>query len=33
MRPEKLYLTDIVEAANSIEKFLMGQDFEEFEQN
>jgi len=33
MRPEKLYLTDIVEAANSIEKFLMGQDFNEFEQN
>ena len=33
MRPEKLYLTDIEEAANSIEKFLMGQDFEEFEQN
>ena len=33
MRPEKLYLTDIVEAANSIGKFLMGQDFDEFEQN
>jgi len=33
MRPEKLYLTDIVDAANSIEKFLMGQDFNEFEQN
>lgn len=33
MRPEKLYLTDIVEAAQSIEKFLMGQDFSEFEQN
>ena len=33
MRPEKLYLTDIVEAAQSIEKFLMGQDLSEFEQN
>ncbi len=33
MRPEKLYLTDIVDAAQSIEKFLMGQDFSEFEQN
>jgi uncharacterized protein with HEPN domain len=33
MRPEKLYLTDIVDAAQSIEKFLMGQDFEEFERN
>ncbi len=33
MRPEKLYLTDIVEAAQAIERFLMRQDFEEFEQN
>ena len=33
MRPEKLYLTDIVEAAQAIERFLMGQDFNEFEQN
>jgi uncharacterized protein with HEPN domain len=33
MRPEKLYLTDIVDAAQAIEKFLMGQDFNEFEQN
>jgi len=33
MRPEKLYLTDIVEAAQSIARFVMGQDFDEFEQN
>jgi uncharacterized protein with HEPN domain len=33
MRPEKLYLTDIVEAAQSIERFLTGADFNEFEQN
>lgn len=33
MRPEKLYLTDIVDAAQAIEKFLMGQNFNEFEQN
>jgi len=33
MRPEKLYLTDIVEAAQAIERFVMGQDFNEFEQN
>ena len=33
MRPEKLYLTDIVEAAQSIARFVMGQGFEEFEQN
>ena len=33
MRPEKLYLTDIVEAAQSMEKFLTGADFNEFEQN
>ena len=33
MRPEKLYLTDIVEAARAIEKFITGEDFNEFEQN
>jgi uncharacterized protein with HEPN domain len=33
MRHEKLYLTDIVEAAQAIERFLIGQDFNEFEQN
>jgi uncharacterized protein with HEPN domain len=33
MRPEKLYLTDIVEAAEAIERFLMGDSFQEFEQN
>lgn len=33
MRHEKLYLSDIVEAAGAIERFLMGQDFDEFEQN
>jgi uncharacterized protein with HEPN domain len=33
MRPEKLYFTDIVEAARAIEKFIMGEDFNEFEQN
>jgi uncharacterized protein with HEPN domain len=33
MRPEKLYLTDIVEAARAIEKFIMGVDFNEFKQN
>ena len=33
MRPEKLYLTDIVEAAQSITKFVMGESFDEFEQN
>ena len=33
MRHEKLYLADIVEAAQAIERFLMGQDFDEFEQN
>jgi len=33
MRPEKLYLTDIVEAARAIEKFIMGEDLNEFEQN
>lgn len=33
MRPEKLYLTDILEAAQAIERFVMGEDFNEFEQN
>ena len=33
MRPEKLYLTDIVEAARAIEKFIKGVDFNEFEHN
>ncbi|MBI5824026.1 MAG: DUF86 domain-containing protein [Chloroflexi bacterium] len=33
MRPEKLYLTDIVEAAQAIERFLMGYDFNDFEKN
>src|SRR3990172_10620587 len=33
MRHEKLYLTDIVEAARTIEKFIMGETFDEFEQN
>ena len=33
MRPEKLYLTDIVEAAQAIERFVMGEDFDEFERN
>ena len=33
MRPEKLYLTDMVEAARAIERFVMGEDFSEFEQN
>ena len=33
MRHEKLYLTDIVEAARAIEKFIKGADFDEFEQN
>ena len=33
MRPEKLYLTDIAEAAQSIERFLKGRDFHEFERN
>lgn len=33
MRPEKLYLTDIVEAAQSIARFVMGEIFDEFEQN
>ena len=33
MRPEKLYLTDIIEAAQAIERFVMGEDFDEFERN
>ena len=33
MRPEKLYLVDIVEAAQAIERFMIGRDFNEFEQN
>jgi uncharacterized protein with HEPN domain len=33
MRPEKLYLVDIVEAAQAIERFLKGADFDEFERN
>lgn len=33
MRPEKLYLTDLVEAAQAIDRFLAGEDFDEFERN
>jgi uncharacterized protein with HEPN domain len=33
MRPEKLYLTDIVEAAQAIARFVKGADLDEFEQN
>jgi len=33
MRPEKLYLTDIVEAAQAIERFRRGADFNEFDRN
>ncbi|MBE0681649.1 MAG: DUF86 domain-containing protein [Anaerolineales bacterium] len=33
MRPEKLYLTDIVEAAEAISRFVMGESYYEFEQN
>ena len=33
MRHEKLYLTDIVEAAKAIERFITGEDLEDFEQN
>ncbi len=33
MRLEKLYLTDIVESAQAIQRFLQGESFEEFEQN
>lgn len=33
MRLEKLYLTDIVEAAQAIDRFVMGEDYNEFEQN
>ena len=31
MRPEKLYLTDIVDAAKAIEKFCKGIEFKQFE--
>lgn len=31
MRPEKLYLIDMVEAAEAIDRFLAGMDSEEFE--
>jgi uncharacterized protein with HEPN domain len=33
MRPEKLYLTDILEASQSIARFIAGVNFAEFEQN
>ena len=33
MRPEKLYLTDILDAAQAIERFISGEDYNEFEQN
>jgi uncharacterized protein with HEPN domain len=33
MRPEKLYLTDIVEAAEAISRFVMGETYYGFEQN
>jgi len=33
MRSEKLYLSDILEAAQAIERFLKGHDFDEFEHN
>ena len=33
MRPEKLYLTDIVEAAQAIARFVMGESYYEFEQD
>jgi len=33
MRPEKLYLTDIVEAAHSLAKFVQGANLGEFEKN
>ena len=33
MRPEKLYLTDSVEAAQAIARFIMGENYYEFEQN
>ena len=33
MRHEKLYLTDIVEAARAIENFIRGADIKEFEEN
>jgi uncharacterized protein with HEPN domain len=31
MRPEKLYLTDIVEAAQAISRFVMVESYYEFE--
>jgi uncharacterized protein with HEPN domain len=30
MRPEKLYLNDIVEAADAIQRFLHGRDYDDF---
>ena len=33
MRHEKLYLTDIVEASQAIQRFIMGENFNGFEQN
>lgn len=33
MRPEKLYLVDIVEAADAIDRFLSGIDREEFDED
>jgi len=33
MRPEKLYLTDMVKAAQAIERFIEGGDYSEFSQN
>jgi len=33
MRPEKLYLTDIVDSARAIEKFLKDVNFDEFAEN
>jgi uncharacterized protein with HEPN domain len=30
MRPEKLYLTDIVEAADAIQRFCTGRNYEDF---
>lgn len=33
MRPEKLCLTDIVDAAHSLAGFMQDTDFDEFEQN
>jgi uncharacterized protein with HEPN domain len=33
MRPEKLYLTDIFEAAQAIQRFVQGYGFEDFKRN